>query len=186
MRDRADGNSELWQFLHEKPWRPFLKDVDVVLMGEVTLYCIGGFVMKALYDVPRITGDLDYVEVFPKEGAAQLEEIAGQDSTLAKKHEVFIHYAGPVEMPIQYEERLQKLDMGLKNLRLYVPDPYDLLLSKMLRNSGKDREDGKFLIKKLRLRFETMEERFRTELDWVSNRAYHETSLELWKDFFSE
>ncbi len=186
MRGKKDDSDELRRFLREKPWGPFLRDVDRQLTEEVTLYCIGGFVLKALYDIPRVTADLDYVEVLPKRTAEKLEKIAGQESALARRHGVFIHYAGPVEMPIEYEGRLQGLDLKMKHVRLFVLDPYDLLLSKMLRNSGKDREDGKFLIKKLGLHFQTMQDRFRAEMDWASNRAYHETTLELWKDFFVE
>lgn len=186
MSDQRQNESGLWRFLNEKPWGPFLSDVDRELTKEVMLYCLGGFVLKALYDIPRVTGDIDYLEVFPKSAAEKLEEIAGMESKLSRKHGVFVHGAGHIEMPINYEERLQEMDLRLKYLRLFAPDPYDLLLSKMLRNSGKDREDAKFLIAKLSLRFGIFKQRFDEEMDWVSNRPYRETTLRLWKDFFLE
>ncbi len=185
MRD-TPSNYELRHFLGRKPWGLFLRDVDLRLQQETKLYCLGGFVLQVLYDVPRVTGDLDYLEVFPGTAATELEKIAGQGSTLARKHKVFLHYTGHVEMSEDYEERLELLDLGLEKLRLYAPDPYDLLLSKMHRNSSKDREDAKFLIKKLGLKFAPFRERFDKELTWTSNRPYKETTVQLWREFFPE
>jgi len=45
-----------------KPWPDFLREVDAGLSRILTLHCLGGFVLTALYGIPRYTGDLDYVE----------------------------------------------------------------------------------------------------------------------------
>lgn len=45
-------------------------------------------------------------------------------------------------MPEDYETPLTELFLGrFKDLRIYVPDPYLLILSKLERNSPKGRED---------------------------------------------
>ena len=184
MPNPKPNESAFWRFLKEKPWGPFLADVNTRLTQEVKLFCIGGFVLRAVYDIPRVTADLDYLEVFPKEAAEELESIAGQGSDLSRKHGVFTHNAGYIEMPHEYEDRLLELELKLERLHLFVPDPYDLLLSKMLRNSGKDRDDAKFLITKLGLQYGPFKARFDEELSWVSNRPYREKTVELWKEFF--
>jgi len=66
-------------------------------------------------------------------------------------------------------------------------DPYDLLLSKVTRNSPKDQEDAKFLIHKLDLLFNTFHDRRQKEIaPWVGNRARHDLTIELWKEYFPE
>ena len=55
-------------------------------------------------------------------------------------------------MPADYEERLVEMSPGeFRNLRLCAPDPYDLILSKLERNSSKDRDDVEYLAQTLRL-----------------------------------
>jgi len=56
-----------------KPWPDFLKAVDSQLSQEVNLHCLGGFVLTALYAVPRYTGDLDYIEIVPRAAANELD-----------------------------------------------------------------------------------------------------------------
>jgi len=56
-----------------KPWPDFLKAVDAQLSQEVNLHCLGGFVLTALYAVPRYTGDLDYIEIVPRAAANELD-----------------------------------------------------------------------------------------------------------------
>ena len=51
-----------------------------------------------------------------------------------------------------------------ENLRLYAPDPYDLILSKLERNSAKDRDDVAYLAGSLHLSRESLSERYRKEL----------------------
>lgn len=70
------------------PWAKFLTEVDTLLPHSVALHCLGGFVLTALYGLPRPTGDLDYIAAIPAEHAAVIEEIAGRDSKLARKYKV--------------------------------------------------------------------------------------------------
>ncbi len=165
-----------------KPWPDFLKAVDAELSREVSLHCIGGFVLAALYQIPRPTGDVDYIA---SHDAQEIERVAGQESALAKKFKLFFQGVGVAEFPYEYESRLMKLDLGLDKLQLWVMDPYDLLLTKMTRNNPKDREDAKFLIKKLDLEFASFENRFLDEMaGWIPNPDRHALTVKLWHEYF--
>jgi hypothetical protein len=80
---------------------------------------------------------------------------------------------------------VKELDLELQKLSLRVLEPYDLLLSKITRNSPKDREDAKFLIRKLKLTFAPFYARWKQEMaPWVANRDRHELTVQLWKEYF--
>jgi hypothetical protein len=68
-----------------RPWPAFLADVDQSLSEPVELHCLGGFVLTAVYGIPRSTADIDYIAIIPQEAIEDLERIAGRDSALAKK-----------------------------------------------------------------------------------------------------
>lgn len=167
------------------PWSQFLAEVDQGLSEAVELHCIGGFVLTAVYGIPRPTGDIDYISAIPRQSRDALEALAGRDSKLAKKHKVFLQSVGIVDLPENYEDRLQTLQLGLQKLSLRVADPYDLILSKLTRNSPKDMEDVKALVRQQHLKFDLMMERFTSEMGWVPNRRWHEQTLNVvWKDYF--
>jgi hypothetical protein len=68
-----------------EPWLSFLYGLDRQLEEDVELQCLGGFVLTVVYDVPRVTGDIDYITVKPRAAAQILEQLAGRESALAKK-----------------------------------------------------------------------------------------------------
>ena len=92
-----------------KPWPDFLKEVDAQLSQIVNLHCLGGFVLTALYGVPRYTGDLDYIEVMPRAAASELERIAGKESPLCKKYKLFLQKVGIADLPEDYESSFRNL-----------------------------------------------------------------------------
>lgn len=168
-----------------RPWSGFLKGVDAVLSAPVNLICIGGFVLTALYGLPRPTGDIDYIEVRPQRAANEVNQVGGPTSELAKKYRVSLHNVGVADWPDQYEARLEELKLNLRKLKLSVLEPYDLLLSKVPRNSPKDREDAKYLIRKLNLEFAVFNDRWEKEMaPWIGNRDRHQLTVELWKEYF--
>jgi hypothetical protein len=168
-----------------KPWPAFLKEVDTALSRPVSLHCIGGFVLMACYGIPRATGDIDYIGVVPRDAAKEVASVGGPDSALARKYRLFLQGVGVADLPDDYESRLQELDLDLRNLKLWVVDPYDLLLSKLPRNGPKDREDAKFLIQELRLEFATFYSRWQQEMaPWIPNKERHELTVQLWKEYF--
>lgn len=171
------------------PWSEFLFDLDKDLSQKVELHCIGGFVLTFVHGAPRTTGDLDYIGIAPNDAAEEVEKLAGRDSKLAKKHKVYLQRVGGLtDLPENYDERLVDLNLGLQNLSLKVLEPYDLVLSKLTRNSPKDREDVKYLAGKLKLSFRTVHERFTTEMKpWVANPERHELTLtKVWREYFAE
>jgi hypothetical protein len=87
-----------------------------------------------------------------------------QSSPKSTKYKVFLQHYGAPDLPEDHERRLVQLDLDLANLSLKVLDPYDLALSKLTRNSPKDREDVKSLATKLQLSFEVLSQRFEAEM----------------------
>jgi hypothetical protein len=168
-----------------KPWPDFLRGVDAALSRPVNLHCIGGFVLTALYEMPRATGDIDYIEVIPSQAAQEVAAAGGPHSPLARKYRLALQKVGIADVPDGYPSRLEELDFGLRNLKLWVLQPYDLLLSKMPRNSPKDREDAKYLIQKLKLEFGPFYKRWKEEMaPWIANKDRHELTVQLWKEYF--
>ena len=168
-----------------KPWPDFLKEVDAQLSQKVNLHCLGGFVLTALYDIPRPTADLDYISAVPEEAQEEIERLAGRESALCKKYKLYFQSVGIADLPEDYESRIQELKLNLEKLKLFALDPYDILLAKITRNSPKDQEDAKYLIPKLKLDFKTFSDRWEKELGpIVSNRRRHDLTIELWKEYF--
>jgi hypothetical protein len=170
------------------PWRAFLNDIDQHLSVPVELHCLGGFVLAILYGLPRPTDDLDYFSVIPQHAFEELQALGGLGSQLCKKYKVFLQRVGAIaDLPENYDHRLHELHLGLPKLSLKVLDPYDLVLSKLTRNSPKDREDVKFLAANLKLSFKVLSERFEAEMKpWIANADRHILTLKLWQEYFSD
>lgn len=169
------------------PWKEFLEELDSLLSKPINLHCIGGFAVVAGYGLPRSTNDLDYFSLEPYDQATELERLAGQGSALARKHKVFVHRAAVASVPENYQERMRELFSGyLKNIRLFILDPYDLILSKISRNEDRDREDAKYLASTLRLSSEILRNRYDTELRaiLIGRVESHDKTLEFWIDAY--
>ena len=166
-------------------WRNFLDAVDKQLETPVTLHCTGGFVVEAVYEIPRKTGALDYISIDPRGAFQSLEEIAGEQSELAQRHKLHLQRVAVGDNPDGYKKRLRKLDLGLKMLQLFVLDPYDLVLSKLTRNIGRDREDVKALAQLQNLSFVIFSRRYEESMKpWIANAERHDLTVQLWKEFF--
>jgi hypothetical protein len=170
------------------PWAGFLNEVDQSLSRNIEVRCLGGFVFTVLYEIPRVTLDIDYISTVPNSASQELQTLAGPESNLAAKYRVYFQPAGGVtDLPEDYEERLTTLDCGLSNIALKALDPYDLVLSKLTRNSPKDMEDVKALAQKLKLSFARMIEIFDREMrPWLPNLQREQITLNIWKDYFAE
>ena len=170
----------------QKPWAEFLAAVDGGLSEAVSLAVIGGFPLATAYGLPRPTNDIDYVAVTPAAAAETIELIGGRDSVLAKRYRICFQHVGVADLPEDYEGRLTELEVDLHRLHLWMLDPYDLLLSKLPRNSPKDREDVKFIARKLQLQYDIIYARWTAEMKpWISNPERHELTLQqLWKEYF--
>lgn len=164
-------------------WATFLKELDGLLDGAIDLHCIGGFAVVAAYGLPRSTNDLDYYSVTPVNRVAELEKKAGEGSSLARKHQVFVHHVAIASVPDNYEDRLTELYPGrFKNIRLLVLDPYDLVLSKISRNIPRDREDVEYLVSTRQLEAGILQDRYEKELRacLIGPLERHDGTLQFW------
>ena len=66
----------------QAPWHGFFVDLNAALAEQVALHCIGGFVISALYRMPRSTADIDFLAVVPIDQTQRLMELGGQGSLL--------------------------------------------------------------------------------------------------------
>ncbi len=165
------------------PWKEFLEELDSQLGGPLELHCIGGFAVVAAYSLPRSTNDLDYFSLEPSNCAAYLEKVAGQGSGLARKHKIYVQRAAVASLPECYDERLSELFAGhFKNLRLWILDPYDLVLSKLSRNADRDREDVKHIVQLCSLETRVLRYRYTSELRpiLIGDVRQHDQTLEFW------
>jgi hypothetical protein len=166
------------------PWKEFLSEIDSRLNEPLGLHCIGGFVICYFYGLPRITGDIDYYTSVPAN--INLIEVAGDGSALAEKYKIRLHHIAFVNMPEDYETRLTEMFPGMfKHLRLFAPDPYDYILSKLERNASKDRDDAGYIFKTQKLNSQTLHERYQKELrPYLARENWHDKTLELWIEIF--
>jgi hypothetical protein len=165
------------------PWAEFLEELDDLLDEAFDLHCIGGFAVVAAYGLPRSTNDLDYFSLVPFNRLPDLEQIAGEGSALARKHKMHVHHAGVATVPENYNERMSELFSGhFKNIRLFVLDPYDIVLSKLSRNVDRDREDVQYLAKTKQLDTKILRERYEKELRsiLIGPPERHDATLEFW------
>jgi hypothetical protein len=171
------------------PWGDFLAELDTLLNEPVQLHCIGGFAVVVGFGLPRATNDLDYATLVPYNLINDLQQIAGEGSALAIKHRVRVQRPAVEAMPDDYAERLTELFPGrFKNLRLFIPDPYDLVLSKLSRNEERDRQDVEYLARTQHLDPAVLRERYKELIpNLIGPQNRHDATLEFWlEDYFAK
>jgi hypothetical protein len=171
-----------------QPWRAFLDDLDAQLTERVTLHCLGGFVVTALYGMPRPTADVDVLWVAGAEALTRLVAVAGRTSPLYKRHGLYVDIVTVAECPVDYEERLTEIGLGSwRNLRVFALDPYDLALSKLQRNLQRDRDDVMYLARTAALEVEILRTRYEAELrPYVGRPERDDLTLNLWIEMIQE
>jgi hypothetical protein len=165
-----------------------LNAIDQALDHPVVLHCIGGFAIAMLYALPRPTADVDCLTVIPVGTIAPLVSFAGQGSDLHRQFGVYMQHVGIVTVPEDYEDRLMPMfPAAYRQLRLMGLEAHDLALSKLERNSSRDREDVKFLARAAPLDPAILETRYRAELrPYLANVERHDLTLRLWLEMLSE
>ena len=172
-----------------EPWRSFLAQIDRLATQAIELHCIGGFVVSVKYGLSRPTGDIDIVEAKPADAKPWLVQTAGAGSALHKKHKIYLQVVTVASVPENYESRLTELFAGrFKRLRLFVPDPYDLALSKLTRNLDIDAEDVKQLAAVSHLDLDVLKARYHSELRpiVIGPLDRHDQTLRLWIEAIDE
>lgn len=165
-------------------WNGFLNEVDQFLATSVELHCLGGFVLAALYGLPRPTGDVDYIAAIPFDGISDVERVAGRDSALHRKHGLYFQHFTVADVPEDNADRLTELLPGyFSRLRLLALEVHDLVLAKLVRNSPVDLEDARFLARTGKLDEAVLQERYQKELrPNLANEKRHDLTLKLWLD----
>lgn len=171
-----------------EPWHSFLSDLDDTLQSPARLDCIGGFVVTQLYGLARPTADVDVIELAPKEASETLIQIASQGGPLHRKHRIYLDRVAVAPIPENYEDRMIEMFPGTyRHLRLMALDPYDIALSKLERNSQKDRDDVRFLSRSIPFDLATLQQRYEAELRWQLGRPDREDlTMQLWMEMLSE
>lgn len=90
--------------------------------------------------------------------------------------------------PENYADRLIEMFPGVyRHLRLMALDPYDIALSKLERNSQKDRDDVRFLGRSIPFDLAILQRRYETELRWQLGRPEREDlTMRLWMEMLTE
>ena len=150
--------------------------------------CISGFVVTQLYGLERTTADVDVVELAPSDASKTLMDLAFQGGPLHRKYRVYLDRVAVVTIPEDYEKRLIEMFPGAyRHLRMMALDPYDIALSKLERNSQKDRDDVRFLAKTIPFDLSILQDRYDRELRWQLGRPEREDlTLQLWMAMLSE
>ena len=172
-----------------EPWLSFLRDVGRTLGQSVEVHCLGGFVLTVLWELPRPTGDVDFIEIEPTEACNELLEIAGEGAELAERHKLQFHRVTVAEYPEGYASRLVNITpTGFLRLHLRALEVHDLVLAKLARNSPRDRADVEFLVRKGALDRQGLEDRFEKELrPYLLDEGRETATLKLWVDeYFDE
>ena len=149
---------------------------------------MGGFVVTLVHGFSRPTGDLDLLEIAPRDVGGALLELGMQSGALHKKYKIYLDRVGIAHVPENYEDRLTEIfPKVFKHLRLLALDPYDLALSKLERNIQRDRDDVKHLAKTVPFDLEILKERYQRELRWqLSNPEREDLTLRLWIEAIEE
>lgn len=172
-----------------EPWFSFLSEIDRAATEPISLQCIGGFAVSLFCGISRPTSDIDVIEVTPTESTPWLARTAGEGSALHKKHKVYVQIVTVATVLYTYEERLTRIFKGqFQKLRLFVLDPYDLVLSKLTRNVEVDFEDAKHLVRSQNLDLALLEARYKDELrPYVTGPLErHDLTMQLWLAAFRE
>jgi hypothetical protein len=170
-----------------EPWHSFFLEIDKTFDRPVALHCIGGFAIAMLYGLPRPTVDVDCLTVIPVEETAPLQLLAGEGSSLHRKHGVYLQHVGIVTVPENYTDRLTSMfPAAYHRLLLVGLEAHDLALSKLERNSARDREDVKYLARAAPLDLAVLEGRYFSELrPYLTNTERHDLTLRLWLEMLA-
>jgi hypothetical protein len=171
-----------------EPWHSFLRELDDLVSEDVRLDCIGGFVVTQIYGLPRPTADIDVIELAPRQEALRIMEVASQGGPLHRKYRIYLDRVGVALVPEDYEDRLVEIFIGVyRHLRLMALDPYDIAMSKLERNSQKDRDDVRHLAATVPFDLKRLEERYTRELRWqLGNPQREDLTMRLWIEMLNE
>jgi hypothetical protein len=171
-----------------EPWLGFLSELDAATAEPIDFHCLGGFVVCLAYGLARTTADVDVLMFVPKSEAFALVKLGQRGSVLHQRHKVYLDPVNVATPPEDYDQRLVEMFPGsFKNIRLFALDPYDVALTKLERNSPKDREDVKYLARIVPFDLSVLRERYQKELrDYLLIPEREDLTLKLWIELIEE
>jgi len=172
-----------------EPWLSLLREVDCGAATNIDLICIGGFAVTIAYAAPRTTADLDVLWTIHNPVATATLARAERGSELHRRFGIYIDRVSVATPPCNYEDRLREMSPGaFAQLRLFVPDAYDLALLKLYRNVQRDREDAKWLARAESFDLGELRRRYWEELrPYLAGPAErHDLTLNLWIEMIQE
>jgi hypothetical protein len=172
-----------------EPWDSFFQEIDSAIEEQVRLDCMGGFVITQLYGLDRATADIDVFGLGPKKPAEIVIRLGQLGGPLNQKYKVYIDCNAFVAPVLEnYEDRLLEMFQNrYEHLRLMAFESYDLALSKLERNSQKDRDDVRYLAKTVPFDLGLLKERYQTEMRWqMAQPGREDLTLELWLEMILE
>ena len=171
-----------------EPWKSFFAEIDQALSEDVELHCLGGFVAKVLYDLDRETADVDILPLASNSEIDAALKLGFEGSRLHKKYGVYLQIVGVAPIPYECESRLRPICPGtFKHLNLFALDPYDLALSKIERNSRRDRDDVIHLARRVPFDLDILRNRFEIEMrSDLGNPDREAMTLQQWIELIEE
>jgi hypothetical protein len=82
-----------------EPWLSFLRELDSAVHEEFRLDCMGEFVVTMMYGFSRPTGDLDVLEIAPRDAGRAMLELGMRGGALHKKHKIYLDRVGVAHVP---------------------------------------------------------------------------------------
>jgi hypothetical protein len=148
---------------------------------------MGRFAVVEAYGLARATADPDVIAVLPYPTTALLVDIAGKESTLRRRYNLYLDVVTVATTPENYESRLTALYPSCwRHLRLFVLEPDDLALSKLERNFERDRTDVQHLARSGYLQASILLKRYHQEMRpyVIDNLSWHDQTLAMWVEAF--
>lgn len=164
------------------PVEALLQEVDRLWSpsgeGRVALRILGSTALILQTDYRRGTKDSDVLETAHLDAARkrQLLHLAGRDSALHTKHGVYIEILAPAFAFLTEDPawvRLPGIDEELRHFTVEVLDVVDVVVAKLARLHGGDREDIRAMVDRDLVSHQRLVERFRSAVGrlWFDARA---------------
>ncbi len=140
----------------------FLHAVDRHLRRRTRVEIIGGSAAALAHGATSTTADLD---TFTPTTAA-LEAAVARAAAETGLH-IPVSQAGIADVPLDYEQRLERHLPELEKLEVWVLEKHDLVLSKTIRCYEHDLQQIREIRDRVGLSFDVLVKRFRDEMDHV-------------------
>lgn len=137
------------------------------------------------YGFARETADLDVLNIVPRPMMEAISTAAGKGSALHRKHRVFIDQVSVANFPDNYASRIHRAWPVWPKLRLWVPEPHGLALTKLERSNERDIRDVMFLAQAGLINQNTLLARFEEEMGPYlvgPTPTWYRTTLNMWID----